>query len=521
MWFDNVTLVFQDYTRAGFRFDLCINLTLRGVTTVYSEPTFSQALVTNITVSPTNNKMLWVDVEICAGYPNRFMVNKNSIQGFVFNGTTRLAYEPAKMTEVYFLSPSQNLTNAGNRLRFFLSYDYVTTGSLNIGDYITARGHFTHFLSVYNSSLVSYIDVTILNCGGFGFFSHAGDGGHVYRRVRITYAPPPVKGGIPPLVTCSADGLHEQATKKGPTIQNSLFEGTQDDAITIHGVRGSVVNVFGAGKFRMKLGYGSYFYAVGDVLRIYTPSHAPRGCVNVASIHMNADSSMNVTLTGTIVDSIQPNDIVADISQQGNGFLIENTLIRWHRARGMLIKASNGIIRNNIVNGSSLGGIHITPEPDYESDFSQNITIEGNFVSDSSFHYGWGSIAVFMYYLGANYYPVPGGFVNILINNNTISRSYVGNILVTSTINVTITNNRIVGPLYTPALELQSIANVTLADNIVYQANPGDTTLLRLTSVIHSQDNITGGVYFNHSSSVPVLPEWAGFVVASTRKATK
>jgi hypothetical protein len=516
MWFDNVTLVFQDYKKAGFSFDSCTNVTLRGVTTIYSEPTFSQALVTNITVSPTDNQTLWVDVEICKGYPNRFMLNQNSIAGYIFNGTTRLPYEPSKWIEVSFLSTSQNLTNDGSRLRFFMSSGYVTTGSLNIGDYITARGYFTQFFYAYNSSLLSYIDVTILNCGGFGFFAYAGDGGHLYRRVRITYAPPPVNGGTPPLITCSADGLHYMAIKQGPTIQNSLFEGTQDDAITIHGIMAKVTNVYGARQFRIKTGYDSYTYSVGDILRIYTASYVPRGYAYVSAVHINTDWSLNVILTGAIANSIQVNDIVADVSDQGNGFLIENSLIRWNRARGMLIKASNGIIRNNIVNGSSIGGIHITPEPDYESDYSQNIIIEGNFVSDCNFYHGWGSISIFMYYTGAHQYPVAGGFVNILINNNTILRSYMDNIFITSTLNLTITNNRIVGPLYRPVVYLTNIDNVTLIDNIVYQANPRDTTLLQMSSVTNPHGNITAGVYFDQNSPVPVLPDWTGFLVAST-----
>jgi hypothetical protein len=299
MWFDNVTLVFQDYKQAGFLLDSCTNVTLRGLTTIYSEPTFSQALVTNITVSPTNNNTLWVDVEICSGYPNRFMLNQSSISGYIFNGTTRLPYEPSKMTEVGFLFPSQNLTNDGSRLRFFMPNSYVTSGSLNIGDYITARGYFTQFFFALNSALISYIDVTILNCGGFGFYTYAGDGGHVYRRVRITYAPPPVPGGIPPLITCSADGHHTIATKQGPTIQNSLFEGTQDDAITVHGSYGKMTDVFGGGQFRITSGY----YFVGDILRIYTPSYAPRGYVIISALHTQADGSMNITLTGDIVNA--------------------------------------------------------------------------------------------------------------------------------------------------------------------------------------------------------------------------
>jgi hypothetical protein len=519
MWFDNVQLVFQDYTKAGFLFASCSNVTLHGLTTVYSEPTFSQALVTNITVSPTNKQIIWVDVEICSGYPNRFMFNQTSISGYIFNGKTLLAYEPSKMTEVSFLATSQSLTADGSKLRFFLSIDYVTSGSLNVGDYITARGYFTQFFYAANSALISYIDVTILNCGGYGFFADRGIGGHVYRRVRITYAPPPpVTGAVPPLITCSADGLHYISGEKGPIIQNSLFEGMQDDAIAIHGLYGNITNVNHAdGQFRITVTY-NYLYVVGDILRIYTSSYVPRGYVTVSAVQQESDGSMNATLIGSIVNSIQINDIVTDISHQSSGFLIENNLIRWHRARGMLIKASNGTIRNNIVNGSSIGGIHIKPEPLTEADYGQNITVEGNWVSDSGFFYGWGSICVFTFVPNSNVYPLAGGFVNILINNNTIFQSYRDNILITSTFNVTVSNNRIVGPLYSPyaAVNLANIDTITLINNVVYRANPNTTILLQMSSVVNPQGNLTAGIYFNQTSDIPVLPDWPGTTDVST-----
>jgi hypothetical protein len=520
MWFDRVQLVFQDYTKAGFMFASCSNVTLRGLTTIYSEPTFSQAVVRNITISPTSNKTIWVDIEMCSGYPNRFVLNQTSISGYIFNGTTRFPYEPSKQTEIStFQSVSQNLTADGSKIRLFMSVDYITSGSLNVGDYITARGYFTQFFYAFNSTSISYIDVTILNCGGYGFFVYAGVGDHLYRRVRITYAPPPaVAGAVPPLITCSADGFHYIATEKGPTIQNSLFEGMQDDAIAIHGLYGNVTNVNHAdGQFRITAGY-NYLYVVGDTLRIYTPFYAPRGYVTVSTVKQEADGSMNVTLTGSIVNSIQINDIVTDISHQSNGFLIENNLIRWHRARGMLIKASNGIIRNNIVNGSSIGGIHIKPEPLSEADYGQNITVEGNWVSDSGFFYGWGSICVFTFVPNSNKYPVAGGFVNILINNNTIFRSYRDNILIASTLNTTVTNNRIVGPLYAPyaAVNLVNIDTVTLINNAVYHADLNTTILLQTSSVVNPQGNLTAGVYFNQTSDIPILPDWPGFINAST-----
>lgn len=110
-----------------------------------------------------------------------------------------------------------------------------------------------------------------------------------------------------------------------------------------------------------------------------------------------------------------------------------------------------------------------------------------------------------------------GGFVNILINNNTIRRSYRDNIFVTSTLNVTITNNKIVGPIFHPAVNLANIDDVTIVDNFVYQANPNTTVLLKMSSAINTYDNITAGVYSTKPrSAFPVSPDWAGLAVVST-----
>jgi hypothetical protein len=83
--------------------------------------------------------------------------------------------------------------------------------------------------------------------------------------------------------------------------------------------------------------------------------------------------------------------------------------------------------------------------------------------------------------------------------------------------NVTIINNQIVGPLYSPyaAVNLANIDDVTVVNNIVYQANPATTVLLQTSSVVNPQGNITAGVYFNQTPDVPVLPNWPGLVDVS------
>jgi hypothetical protein len=82
--------------------------------------------------------------------------------------------------------------------------------------------------------------------------------------------------------------------------------------------------------------------------------------------------------------------------------------------------------------------------------------------------------------------------------------------MIPTLLNATMTNNRIVGPLYTPypAVNLTNIDTVTLVNNVVYHADPKTTILLQMSSVVNLQGNLTAGVYFNQTSDILVLPDW-------------
>lgn len=77
------------------------------------------------------------------------------------------------------------------------------------------------------SSDISFIDVTLMNSGGFAYYVTSNHGPITYIRNKVTYGYPPILGGEPPLVTTSADGMHFFANQYGPTIINCLVEGTQ------------------------------------------------------------------------------------------------------------------------------------------------------------------------------------------------------------------------------------------------------------------------------------------------------
>ena len=61
--------------------------------------------------------------------------------------------------------------------------------------------------------------------------------------------------------------------------------------------------------------------------------------------------------------------------------MIRDCVIRNNRARGMNIKGDNGTILDNVVDGSSAGGIEVGPEPGWdESGCSCHLLIAGNLI---------------------------------------------------------------------------------------------------------------------------------------------
>ena len=133
------------------------------------------------------------------------------------------------LTQVFhFLLLSSPLTSSSYSLLVqWVMGNYEITNVFKVGDYIGVRGSFTQFHFTTNCANMSYIDVTLLSCGGYAFFSAGGYGmflfiliccssssssssfnlsigNHTYKRVKVTYGPPPVAG----MLRCPLNSLY-------------------------------------------------------------------------------------------------------------------------------------------------------------------------------------------------------------------------------------------------------------------------------------------------------------------------
>ncbi|MEI7502035.1 MAG: right-handed parallel beta-helix repeat-containing protein, partial [Paludibacter sp.] len=76
--------------------------------------------------------------------------------------------------------------------------------------------------------------------------------------------------------------------------------------------------------------------------------------------------------------------VIADVNKMGNGFLVKNCNFSYNRSRGILIKASNGCLIGNTLQGNWMTSVLISPEAWWlESGCSDNIDVSNNIILDN------------------------------------------------------------------------------------------------------------------------------------------
>jgi len=139
--------------------------------------------------------------------------------------------------------------------------------------------------------------------------------------------------------------------------------------------------------------------------------------------------------------------LIADQDYEGLGYFLFNNTIFQHRARGMLLKASNGHVINNIIDGSSIAGIAIFPELYWnEADYSHNLVVCGNIVRNVAYH--WAPVGgILVTAVNPEGQATQGyGHQNIALIGNLIEYVNFTNLVVTSGKNITLHRNQINSP---------------------------------------------------------------------------
>jgi hypothetical protein len=269
-----------------------------------------------------------------------------------------------------------------------------------------------------------------------------------------------------PLFSSNADAFHSTCVRHGPTLEKCRFEWMDDDGIAIQGAYAVIAEASGN---RVMADCRDSTCLPGDTLRIYDDKRAFVAECKIADIKERPDYRLQMPIPGSpshfkdqqnshycelSLDQeiqAQPGWMFNNANATGGGFTIRDCVIRGNRARGMMMKASDGTIEGCTVERSTQGGIVFFPEFSgtwNESDFGHNVVIRNNVIRDVHHRHGpidprCGALVVAAFEKG-QYVPLPGGHRNITIENNTFEDNVGINVLVTSAEGVEIKGNHFV-----------------------------------------------------------------------------
>ena len=385
---DGVTLTMLKRTSGALYASQWTGVTITGLSVRYAQPPSNSARIVAINTGSTPS----LDIIVEEGMPEDDFVAGTASSCNVFDASSRLM---KPFTWDLHVSPLTPLPGQARGYRGVLANSGMLL-NISVGDYIGCRvvgGQMT--VTLDGTEECTWRDVTLFGGPCFGFLESGLNvpgmrGGNTYERIAIRFPDAPPGALFPPLLSTSADGFHSSGVPRGPTIHDSSFEGMNDDGIAIHGAFTLITDADAvAGTVTIALHGGLREYNVGNAVLLYDPTFAPYP-TPLAPSYFDATASL-YTITAAVPaaegyrpphnvshtmpsQSLVPGDvsyavltlvgktplptgltfdwILSDASSCGNGFSLRNNTIQNHRARGMLIKASNGeIVGNRITVG--------------------------------------------------------------------------------------------------------------------------------------------------------------------------
>lgn len=444
------TLVFQDQTVGGIYFYNCDKVLFHGATLYYSTPPFSQGVIQAVAPDGTS-----IDIQIEKGYPTNLDDPKYftpQIIGHLFDPVTRW-WKPNVGGDIY---GTQTQRLSPDTFRVFTD----DLGGGAVGDLVGWRsGVGDHILRVDACSRMVLTSLTIYNSPGGAVQEDIGSqaGPNQYTNITVKRGPPPAGATTSPLFT-TIGGPGSSESRQGPDIENWYMEAMPDDGIAIGGQDSWVMEAHGNTLIVSNTYVGSGFnFLVGDPVRLEDTHDRPAGEAVVTNIvplpnYQSTCKSARQTVTDFTVGPYYQitldrpvtagcDYLAGNPAAAGAGYVLRNNTIMNHRERGMILQADNGLIENNVINGSTLIGIFIGPESYWGSAvYSRNVTIRNNTISNVG--YWAGSTGAVVVAPNSQYdLPPAGAFQNIVIDGNTFQNFNVTGIFVSSASGVAITNN--------------------------------------------------------------------------------
>ncbi|MEQ8548699.1 MAG: right-handed parallel beta-helix repeat-containing protein [Cyclobacteriaceae bacterium] len=263
----------------------------------------------------------------------------------------------------------------------------------------------------------------------------------------------------------NADGFHSKSAEIGPSYRNCIARYNGDDGFAISGLyhvitetNGNMVTVVGKAGRRPDIGVADPVELVSyDGTRIpdaYVRSIVPGRKLNAEEREFlssqkflaesqktkDADNVYIIELNRAV--DLPLGSVIASSERLGNGFEVVDCIAGPNRSRGIIAKASNGMISNNQLIDNWGIAIKCSPEHQWlEAGSGNNLLITNNVVQ------GCHDVGIAVYAKGGNgKIGAAGAHNNVNVSGNTVSNSVNPGFGITSTVGLIFMDNRVETP---------------------------------------------------------------------------
>ena len=455
---DGVEMICTETTRA-VTVTRCTNLTLRGLVIDYDPLPFTEGRI----IALSDDKKVH-DIELFEGYPEAGAATKFKYE--IFRPDTRTL----RCGDRY---PSKIEVRGPRLVRLFIPNGRADNPE-QVGDLVVMGAEFAphgslpHAVECDHCVNVKFENIDLYASNSFGFLEY-GCSATTYYRCRIQRrgrADDYMNRADARLRSLNADAFHSSGAVKGPSYIECTAKFMGDDCINIHGdyhlvmtAQGNQLRVLAKGALANV--EGDMDIQPGDPVELVdfdgrrrpdarVVSMRASGLINederafLSRIDMNpnlksAHHSLTRAYTIVLNTSVKMStgSVICAANRTGQGFSVKNCDFGFNRSRGILIKASDGEITGNHIESSRMSAILVAPEYWWlESGTSTNVKINGNTISNCL------GIPICVEAMAGNGEIAPAGaHKNIGITDNLIENCAAPGILVTSTTDLSITNN--------------------------------------------------------------------------------
>jgi len=453
---DSVEMICTETVQA-IQINNCTNFKLKGLSVDYDPLPFTQAWI--VAMSSDKNTLT---ADFIDGYSTTVEGSKLEIYD----------YDSGELSTTTYYGITYLIDTEKRRIIITKPSNYRADNSHEeIGDIVVLDSKFgrkrPHIIRPDECTGLVLEDVTLFSGPTFGFLETNCSGSR-YINCKIDRRPLAteiVERDVRRMRSINADGFHSKHASVGSKYIGCMARYNGDDGIAINGHYHIIASTNGNKLSVVPKGGNSLNLSVGDTVELvsYTGERVEDASITAIStgpalsssvkvflqnqtFHGSSDNTYKadnvyyVTLNRTV--DLPMGSLIASANRIGNGFEVRNCIMGPNRSRGIIIKASNGVIRGNKLVSNWGQAIKLAPEYSWlEAGSGSNIEISDNVITECH------DAAIAVYAEGGNGETAPAGaHKNIVISGNMISGSTNPAIAVTSTKGLKLTNNTIESP---------------------------------------------------------------------------